>query len=100
MTDNSPLCLEQINFFLPFFDLEFQDWETKWQASFMTRAESISGWPLNYLDRERYKVQLERWNKEHKEQKGASLSAERRRGKEGVAGYNGAGEESQSREAI
>jgi hypothetical protein len=47
-----------------FFDSSFEDWEMKWQASFMSRPETITAWPLAYLDRERHKVNMARWNEE------------------------------------
>lgn len=62
MSSRAPLLLEHINYFLPFFDLEFQEWETKWQAPYMTRAEAVMAWPLTYLDRERHKINMKRWN--------------------------------------
>jgi hypothetical protein len=92
MTDRSPLCLEQINYFLPFFDLAFEEWETKWQASFMSRPETITAWPLTYLDRERHKVNMARWNeKRAKEALVANRTYIERGGYVGF-GYVGAGE--------
>jgi hypothetical protein len=76
----SPLTIEHINYFLPFFDLEFEDWECKWQAEYMSRPEHIVSWPLTYLDRERHKVKMNRWNekklKENPVFAGSSMAAQ------------------------
>jgi hypothetical protein len=91
MTARAPLSLEHINYFLPFFDLAFEEWETKWQAPFMSRAELITAWPLTYLDRERHKINMQRWQekkaKEAKEEKEANAAGKER----GAGGGGGKG---------
>lgn len=51
-----PISLEQLNHALPFYELPFTNWRLKWQNSYMGRPETISGWPITYLDIERSKI--------------------------------------------
>ena len=54
------LTMEQLNYALPFYDCDFEDWSLMWQNEYMTHAESVQNWPITYLDREMHKVHQER----------------------------------------
>ena len=54
------LTIEQLNYALPFYDCNFENWSLMWQNEYMTQAESVQNWPITYLDREMYKVHQER----------------------------------------
>ncbi|KAF7956902.1 hypothetical protein EAE96_004226 [Botrytis aclada] len=55
-----PLSIPQLNLVLPFYDLDFTNWNIKWKTSFMTKAEPVGGWPVHYLDKERNRLLRER----------------------------------------
>jgi hypothetical protein len=55
----NPLTLEQLNYALPFYELPFTGWELKWQNTYMSRPETVLGWPIMYLDIERGKIDRE-----------------------------------------
>jgi hypothetical protein len=55
----TPLTLEQLNYALPFYELPFTGWELKWQNTYMSRPETVLGWPIMYLDIERGKIERE-----------------------------------------
>jgi len=65
----SPISIEQLNLALPFYDLKYEDWDIKWQAEYMSRPERVTGWPITYLDRERYRITQERIRKEREQQR-------------------------------
>lgn len=52
----NPLPMQNLLYVLPFYDLAFISWTVAWRSSFMTRPEQIEGWPIKYLDRERYRI--------------------------------------------
>jgi hypothetical protein len=54
-----PISLEQLNYALPFYELPFIDWELMWQNTYMSRPEVVRGWPISYLDIERFKIDRE-----------------------------------------
>ena len=54
-----PISLEQLNYALPFYELPFTDWELKRQNTYMSRPEMVRGWPISYLDIERFKIDRE-----------------------------------------
>lgn len=55
----NPISLEQLNYALPFYELPFTNWLLKWQNTFMSRPETVRGWPIAYLDIERGKIDRE-----------------------------------------
>jgi hypothetical protein len=52
----APVSLEQLNHVLPFYELEFTRWGLLWQTSYMSRPETVCGWPITYLDKERFRI--------------------------------------------
>lgn len=55
-TTTTPITLQQLYHGLPFYDLNFEDWTLKWQATHMSRPESVSHFCIILLDKERNKV--------------------------------------------
>jgi len=54
------LTMEQLNYALPFYDCNFEDWTLMWQNEYMAHSEAVQNWPITYLDREMHKVHQER----------------------------------------
>ena len=50
-----PFTLEQLYYALPFYDLQFMDWQLKWQGNYMSEPVEVGHFPLILLDKERNK---------------------------------------------
>ena len=50
-----PFTLEQLYYALPFYELQFTEWQLKWQGNYMSEPVEVGHFPLILLDKERNK---------------------------------------------